>query len=376
MHLYKAIAFLGLASTIIAIPAPTKTPAPSRELPDGLPNPSPSQLELIEQNAHGTLPNAPPPPVISDMGILNLQLIAFNELFEVAFFNGLITNITKNVEGYQFSTAQERDHVLRALRAILAVSFFGVYPPSLPPLTYDTGEKQEELHAISANNGLVHFDIEPVQPCAYYFPVDDFDSAIALAATFTDLVLGTLQDVIERFALGRDVDLAREIAAVIGQEGEQQGWYRTLQGKIPSALPFLTTSDLNFAFTAVQNFVVPGSCPNISEIPLRTYEPLHVLTTPGPETQNLTFSFLDPGNETEHSLWMTYINQLNLPIVEPLRVVSRAGDNVTATALFPYDEHLMNGLTIAAVTKSDGPFGDANTVAKWTLAGPGLIIVN
>lgn len=218
--------------------------------------------------------------------------------------------------------------------------------------------------------------MNPIQPCEYYFPVHDFDSAIALAATFTDLALGTLQDVVERFALGLDVDLAREIAAVIGQEGEQQGWYRTLQGKIPSELPFLTTSDINFAFTAVQNFVVPGSCPNIAEIPLRTYEPLHVLTTPGPKSQNLTFSFLDPGREAEHLLWMTYINQLNLPIVEPLHDVSRVGDNVTATALFPYDEHEMNGLTIAAVTKSDGPFGDANTVAKWTLAGPGLIIVN
>lgn len=181
---------------------------------------------------------------------------------------------------------------------------------------------------------------------------------------------------VERFALGRDVDLAREIAAIIGQEGEQEGWFRTLQGKIPSELPFLTTSDLSFDFTEVQNFVIPGSCPNIAEIPLRTYEPLRVMTPPGPKSQNVTFSFLDPGNHTEHQLWMTYINQLNLPVVEPLHTLSRAGDNVTAEAFFPYEEHEMNGLTIAAVTKSDGPFGDASVVAKWTLAGPGLIIVN
>lgn len=236
--------------------------------------------------------------------------------------------------------------------------------------------QQEELHAIRANDGLSHFNADPIQPCEYQFPVHDFDSAIALAATFTDLVLGTLQDVVERFALGRDVDLAREIASVIGQEGEQQGWFRNHQGKIPSELPFLTTSDLNFAFTAIQNFVIPGSCPNIAEIPLRTFEPLQVLTPPGPKTQNVTFSFHEPGNETEQQFWMTYINQQNLPIVEPLHMLNRTGDNVTAKALFPYAENLMNGLTIAAVTKSDGPFGDASTVAKWTLAGPGLIIVN
>lgn len=218
--------------------------------------------------------------------------------------------------------------------------------------------------------------MEPVEPCRYKFPVHDFDSAIALAATFTDLVLGTLQDVVERFALGRDVDLAREIASVIGQEGEQEGWFRVIQGKVPSELPFLTTSDLNFAFTAIQGFVVPGTCPNILEIPLRTFEPLDVVTPPGPRTQNLTFSFADSRNETGHQLWMTYINQQNLPIVEPLHVVSRDGDQVLAEALFPYDDNEMNGLTIAAVTKSDGPFGDASTVARWTLAGPGLIIVN
>lgn len=216
--------------------------------------------------------------------------------------------------------------------------------------------------------------MNPIQPCEYAFPVQDFKSAIDLAATFTDVVLGTLQDVVERFALGRDVDLAREIASVIGQEGEQQGWYRTLQGKIPSALPFLTTSDLNFAFTAIQSFVIPNSCPNINEIPLRTFEPLEILTTPGPHTQNLTFSFTAPCNETQ--FWMTYINQLNLPIVEPLHMESRDGDEVTAQALFPYDEDEMNGLTIAAVTKSQGPFADASSVARWTLAGPGLIIVN
>lgn len=236
--------------------------------------------------------------------------------------------------------------------------------------------QQEELHAIRANNALVHFNQTPIEPCNYVFPVEDFDSAIALAATFTDVVLGTLQDAVERFAIGQDVDLAREIASVIGNEGEQQGWFRVMQARMPSELPFLTTSDLNFAFTAVQGFTVPGSCPNIEKIPLRTFENLQILTTPKAESQNLTFAFEDKDNEAEHMLWMTYVNQLNLPVVEPLHIVSKEGTMVEATALFPYNEHELNGLTIAAVTKSDGPFADANSVAKWTLAGPGLIIVN
>ncbi|CEJ58855.1 hypothetical protein PMG11_07501 [Penicillium brasilianum] len=346
-----AVALSSLATFVTAAP----TSLGKSQLPDGLPSPSPEQLDLIKQAAHGTLPNGPPPPVISSDGIVNLKLIAFNELFEVAFFNELITNITNNVEGYDIDDEEDHIKTLDALKAILA---------------------QEELHALRANDALVNFKVDKIEPCQYKFPVDNFESAIALAATFTDVVLGTLQDVVERFALGRDVDLAREIASVIGQEGEQQGWFRVLQGKIPSELPFLTTSDLNFAFTAIQGFVVPGTCPNIDEIPLRTFEGLEILSPPGPHSQNITIQFEDSDHEAEHSLWLTYINQQNLPIVEPLHIISRNNDEVKAEALFPFDDHEMNGLTIAAVTKSAGPFSDASSVAQWTLAGPGLIIVN
>ncbi|KAJ5246746.1 hypothetical protein N7468_001729 [Penicillium chermesinum] len=348
--LASAMALLGALSLTSGAPINT-----TNELPNGLPFPSASELAVIEQNAHGTLPNGPPPPVISNKGINNLRLIAFNELFEVAYFNELITNITEGKDGYRFTDSGDRDDALRSLKAILA---------------------QEELHAISANDALVHFHVHPIQPCEYTFPVQDFDSAIRLASTFTDVVLGTLQDAIERFVLGHDADLAREIAAVIGNEGEQQGWFRVLQAKIPSALPFLTTADLNYAFNAVKSFTVPGSCPNIEEIPLRTFESLEILEAPGAKTENITFTFNDPEDQAGHGLWMTYINQLNLPIVEPLKVISREGDSVTAQALFPYDDHELNGLTIASVTTSDGPFSDANEVVKWTLAGPGLISVN
>ncbi|KAJ5122457.1 hypothetical protein N7448_003591 [Penicillium atrosanguineum] len=350
----STIALMSVVSSLIAAPT-ARAPDAGEELPDGLPYPGPGELKVIEQNAHGTLPNGPAPPVISNRGILNLKLIAFNELFEVAFFSELIANITENVEGYRFTDDDDRTETLSWLKVILA---------------------QEELHAIRANNALSSFGVKPIEPCHYKFPVQDFDSAIALAMTFTDVVLGTLQDVVETFAIGKDVDLAREIASVIGQEGEQQGWFRVMQGKVPSELPFLTTSDINFAFTAIQSFVVPGTCPNILEIGLRTYETLNIITPPVAQSKNLTFSFSDTRNETSHPLWMTYINQQNLPIVEPLRVVSREGDLVKAEALFPYDDNEMNGLTIATVTFSEGPFGDANAVAKWTLAGPGLIVVN
>lgn len=121
-----AIALLSAVSLVYTTPLSLRASDLDQELPDGLPYPSPSELALVEQHAHGTLPNTSPPPVISNNGIINLQLIAFNEMFEVAFFNELVTNITENVQGYRFSDPDDKRLVVESLKAILAVS-----PPSI-----------------------------------------------------------------------------------------------------------------------------------------------------------------------------------------------------------------------------------------------------
>lgn len=109
------VAFLGVVS---AAPL-TSVDAPP--LPHGMPNPSPDQLAKIQDNARGTLPNTPPPATIGQNGITNLQLIAFNELFEVSFFNELLLNVTNNVDGYHLEDAHDREFVITTLTAILAV---------------------------------------------------------------------------------------------------------------------------------------------------------------------------------------------------------------------------------------------------------------
>jgi hypothetical protein len=333
-----------------------------------------SQLTAIEVQAHGTLPNGPPPPSITADTETSLELIAFNELFEVAFFTELLSNITNNVPGFQIADSNERNTVITALTAVQA---------------------QEELHALNANGALSHFGVSPVQPCQYNFPVSDFTSAIALASTFTDVVLGTLQDVASTLAIDGDGGLIGGIVSVVGQEGEQNGFYRNLLGKIPSALPFLTASTREFAFSALnQNFVVPGSCPNIGEINLPIFRTLTVDTQNiQPKSQTLQFSVsVDTGKgNSSHGSWkrdsqhdssyytslsVVYINQQNLPIVETITDVSIKDETVTLTAQFPFDQFLMNGLTIAAVTSHAGPFASADAVAKDTVFGPGLIEIN
>lgn len=354
-------------------------------LSNGFPNvtnPS-SQLTQIEQQAHGTLPNgsAPPPPHADSLN--SLGFIAFNELMEVAFFTELIANITANAPGYD--NIHNRSQVLAILNAVQA---------------------QEELHELNANGAFAKFSGGSViTPCEYVFPVDNFNDAIALASKFTDVVLGTLPDIQTIFGTDGDVGLIRGVGAVIGQEGEQNGFYRDLLGKTPSALPFLTASARDFAFNAInQNFVVPGSCDASLDLllhpatgtPLIEFGVLNVLTDPNDITSEMDsmvqFSFSTsmtnvPGGSSvaqsfavqspsTSGLFVTYVNQQNKPFSVPLLNEQFTDGAVTFEASFPGQSQEMNGLTIAALTNSTGPFATVDDVAAATLFGPGLIEIN
>lgn len=358
----------GAASYSHALPFPTEV-SPDGDnfrfpLSNAFPTPNAQAGTLaIEQAAGGTLPiaaaNAPagsPPQADS---CTSLQLIATNELFEVAFFTSLLTNVTERVPGFDTSS-WERKSLIEILEAVQA---------------------QEELHALNANAALTKFCGGAIQPCEYSFPTADLNSAIALAATFTDVVLGTLGDVQAQFATSGDDGLIRGIASVIGQEGEQNGFYRLFQGKRPSAQPFLTASARDFAFSALnQNFIVPGSCPSSNPaVNLTVFAPLALLSTPCAEDSTLTFSFKrGPGNTNSSldDLQLVYINGQNAPVVESLTNLQYPdSDTVQFDAVFPQATDLMFGLTIAAVT-SVGNFSSVDDVAAATLFGPALIEVD
>lgn len=217
-------------------------------------------------------------------------------------------------------------------------------------------------------------------------------------------MLGTLQDVIEIFAINNDHGLTRGVASVVGQEGEQDGFFRLLQKKVPSQLPFLTTSTRDFAFSSLEQGVLV-SCPNDSILKekLKVFGVLNLLTKEvAAKDQTLKFSFdlksLDASNvagfvNESNKNWtmynngsysnydwnkasLVYINQQNIPVVEPLQKVEVSGMSVSFEAFFPYTKNLMNGLTIAAVTKCHGPFADASAVANEALFAPAFIEVN
>jgi hypothetical protein len=235
---------------------------------------------------------------------------------------------------------------------------------------------------------LKHFNAFAPVPCKYQFPTTTVVEAVILAETFTSVVLGTLQDAAQLFAKNGDDGPVRAVASVIGQEGEQNGFYRILLARKPSEKPFLTTSVAPFAFSALQAFVVPGSCPfPLSNIPIPIFPPLNVLTGNGgadidARDQNLKFT-ADLTGVTSASkfmggngngLFITYFSGQLLPISEPITNVQWSGNKVTFEAAFPFTANVMNGLSIAALTTSNN-FTTPDDVPAATLAAPGLIQV-
>lgn len=227
-------------------------------------------------------------------------------------------------------------------------------------------------------------------PCKYHFPMNNIEDAFALAESFTMLVVGTLQDVSQTLAQNGDNGVVRAIASVIGQEGEQGGFYRTLLGRVPSEKPFLTTSVGAFAFSYIYNtFVVSGSCPfDISMINLPIFAKLDVKDGSmgldvKPKDQYLTFTadistaggaekFLGGNGK---GLYLTYFSGQLLPISEPITNVKWNKGRINFDAFFPFTENVMKGLSVAALTTSNN-FTAPGMVPGATIAAPAVIQVN
>lgn len=235
-----------------------------------------------------------------------------------------------------------------------------------------TNNQQETLHALSVNAVLSNANATAIQPCQYSFPVDNYADAILLAQTFTDVVLGVLPLAQAQFAAdgGQEVGLIPIIGSVIGQEGEQVGWFRHEQGKIPSAAPFLTGGAPQFAYTAVSNFIVPGSCPNINVIGLTATPALTVENTPKPDNGTILFSV---NGTVAANASVAYISGQNLPVVVPITGSAVNNNRTYFFASFPYDAGFNRGLTLGALVKGGAVLNTSAAVANATIAGPALI---
>lgn len=215
-------------------------------------------------------------------------------------------------------------------------------------------------------------------PCQYNFPVDNFADAITLAQTFTDIVLGVLPGAQSQFAAdgGDEAGLIPIVGSIIGQEGEQNGWYRVLQHKVPSAAPFLTGGAPQFAFSALNMFIAPGSCKDIAALNLTAFPPLTVESTPKASNSSLLFSVNSTVLAQNQSLSVAYISGQNLPVVVPVTGMATEQATTFFFADFPFDEGFARGLTLGALVPSGGTLNSSAAVANATIAGPAIIEIN
>jgi hypothetical protein len=232
---------------------------------------------------------------------------------------------------------------------------------------------------------VTHFNASIIpSPCEYTFPVSTLPDAIALAETFTSVVLGTLQDAEQLLATNGDVGPTRPVASVIGQEGEQNGYFRSILNRKPSQKPFLTTNAAPFAYSALQDFV--KSCPfDVTKIPIPIFPGLTVnggAASVTAEDQQLHFTadLSKSANAGPYigkdgtGLFATYFIGQNI-VSEPVLNVKWSGSVISFDALFPYAENVADGLSIASLTFATN-FTSVDDVPAKTLAAPGLIQVN
>jgi hypothetical protein len=174
---------------------------------------------------------------------------------------------------------------------------------------------------------------------------------------------------------GGEPGLVPVVGSIIGQEGEQNGFYRYLQRKVASAAPFLTRGAPQFAYTALSSFFVAGSCPNIDAIGLTAFPALTVETIP--KNVNSTQRFSIDGTVNASNVSVAYISGQNLPVTVPISNVNTEGGKTYFFAPFPFNDGFSRGLTIGALVSGYLPeFNSSAEVAAATLYGPALIEID
>lgn len=257
------------------------------------------------------------------------------------------------------------------------------------------------MHAIAANTFLVSAGEQPIAPCQYDFPVTSFKNAILFAQVFTDLALGTIP--IIQLLFSREAGAASRnvltLGAILGQEGQQDGFFRGTQRKTPSAAPFLTGASASIAAKVLEKLTVKDSCPQpISDLGFGTLPSLSIddeagttaepawpnfisinprSTKPSPQQNRLSFTVVGLPQSAEFNPSITYISGQNEPysvnafITNPVNGVN-ASDVRHFIANSPAGAQ-SNGLTIALFTRGLGPFDTIEQALAVTNAGPALI---
>lgn len=213
----------------------------------------------------------------------------------------------------------------------------------------------------------------------YVFGVENYIDATATANAFTDIIISSLQYVQMELATDGSMEaslLVPLIGSILGQEGEQDGAYRAVQGQIPPAAPLLTTSLGQYVYNIInQLWTVPGSCPDADTIDIPIFKPLSILTPPSASNTSITYS-TSAKNITSSTNSIVYMTGQRCPFTVPIHSITSEGPTTHFTADFPFETGFSKGLTVAMLINGTSTLKTSDAVVNATLAGPGLIEVD
>jgi len=360
--MYASALILGLAASALGVSA---RPSPARmakrdeaSFNNGFPKPSAQQLLAIEEIAGGTLTNSTPPANASSFAETFFTVVAHGEGMESFFFRDFAWNITNGVKGYEVPHGFHKDEVIDNFARIQAI---------------------EQLHTINANNILNKFFNFTITPCTRYnFPVHDFQSGLQFAETLTGNVFGALGFGALNLGINGDTGFIRAVVATATEEGEQQGYFRTLQHKPASGQPFTGLSNAVVTVSAFSHIADLTSCPDIGRIPIKPLPPLTPIDTFETVDKTIRYTIDASIYNSGTNYFIAIMNSLNVPVVVPTTFVSNTNGVVTLSAEWPYTEHLLNEFSTIILTNTNVGLTsiDAVTATGVAVAGPAFVVLN
>ncbi|KAL6406238.1 putative sexual development protein [Ilyonectria robusta] len=314
--------------------------------------------------AGGGMPNNTLPAVISEEAKDEIQIAQFIKNLQVAFLKEGLANITKwDISGYGNNTV-EIVNTIAAVRRFFAVKM------------HANISQQETVHLESFKALLDNYGSPVIPLCNYSFPVSSTEEFFELAHFLGSAGIGSTIGLSERLAV-TDPALIRLFSSILAVESRHDAFFRSIQGRAPSAAPFDTGGNRLWTFNGALAFVAPGSCPYQLPVPI-TPRVASKRSAPTSLLENINATSVgswdfgwDPAQHAfvvneRKELMVGWVNQVNAPVYTLMNVTEMG----KGTAEVPQG---LTGIVYAVVTVEE--YNHVNDLALGAIAGPAVISI-
>lgn len=229
------------------------------------------------------------------------------------------------------------------------------------------------MQSLTVNDIMLKFTNMTLRPCRFEFGVENLVEALELASLYVKIGAASVVESAIALAASGDAYFVGIITAVMAQEMTQVGYIQALLNKQPSNEAYIGPMNVTLAYSYFQRYVVPGSCPDASEVPFTVLPRLDVLNAPAAKDSNITVQFRFAANalsKPASALSLVFMNSWTNPVVQNTSVVYQDSDFVVVEAPYTFDNNF--GLNYAVLSDSAGPFENNLVAADAAVVGPAV----